>query len=64
MFSDVQNVTITEMEVILVDDYKYLEAAIKLYGTYNKNRKRCLKIAFNFLKFFEIKLIFLCFIEI
>lgn len=32
------------MEVILIDDYKYLEGAIKLYGTYNKNRKRCLII--------------------
>ncbi len=31
MFSEIENVTITENEVVLIEDYKYLVEASKLY---------------------------------
>ena len=37
IFNDVENVTITENEVILVEDFKYLSEAAKLYSTQAKS---------------------------
>ena len=40
MFGDIENVTITEDEVILVDDWDYLLKAVGLYYDLAKNKKR------------------------
>ena len=34
LFKDIENVTITENEILLVDDWKYLEKAIKYHPIY------------------------------
>jgi hypothetical protein len=40
LFKDIENVTITENEILLIDDWKYLEKAIKLYATISKSNKK------------------------
>ena len=40
MFGDIENVTITEDEVILVDDWEYLLKAAGFYYDLSKNKKR------------------------
>ena len=40
MFNEVDDVTITENELILIDDIKYLTDAAKLYTTLARNNLR------------------------
>ncbi len=37
MFSDIENVTITDNEVILLEEFKYLQEAAKLYAKEIRN---------------------------
>jgi hypothetical protein len=40
LFAEVKNVSIADNEYILVDDWPYIEKAVKIFANYSKTRKR------------------------
>jgi hypothetical protein len=54
LFKDIENVTITENEILLIDDWKYLEKAIKLYAVVSKSNKKYENIFFQFEKIYHL----------
>ena len=59
MFNDVENTTMDENEIILVDDLDYLTNATKIYEKYSRTQKRFLLIYFFILNYFLCKFKFL-----